>query len=632
MENRNIPRFDIELVVVGCQKEQVEQLLQRVKGLVAAAPALVKACPCIIATNISGGAAKKLQLYLEQAGAKILIHRHTHAFLPTTPPSAQTTATASRQQPHATPTPPYVPLSHQVAQSRDAIPVQVTLAMPPSPSHALSAKASAVAFTPAAGGITLKRTVGELTRALEDKDWTIREMAVLELAMIPSDGVLRQIIKMLKDNVWRVRVTAIDVLGKSGSTVVVKELAKCIQDEVWQVRDRAVEALSRIHSDKVVRPLTLALDDENWQVRQRAVQALGALQAKRALGGVIASLQDDVWQVRESAARALAQLRSEKSVKALTHVLQDANWQVRSMAVSALWQIGSQQAVSALIAALSDPEWMVHWKAAYALSRLSAPNILSVLSDIGREPNSFLSEACRKTLRGLQIVAEIRPNTVPRLEYCSEDQLANMTYIPAGDFLIGDDAGEPNAQPAQRIFLDAFLIDTYEVTNAQYKVFDPARQYPEGLDYQPVVNVTWEQAQAYAAWLGKRLPTEAEWEKAARGYEGLTYPWGHEFDPARCNTEESGCRHLTPVNSYPSGRSVFGVYDLMGNVLEWTADRYQPYPWSTYESPDVEEHFIVLRGSSWLHRGVSSNCATRRYAPAENKNNFIGFRCVKDLN
>ena len=96
MENRNIPRFDIELVVVGCQKEQVEQLLQRVKGLVAAAPALVKACPCIIATNISGGAAKKLQLYLEQAGAKILIHRHTHAFLPTTPPGATCTTGCHR--------------------------------------------------------------------------------------------------------------------------------------------------------------------------------------------------------------------------------------------------------------------------------------------------------------------------------------------------------------------------------------------------------------------------------------------------------------------------------------------------------------------------------------------------------
>jgi formylglycine-generating enzyme required for sulfatase activity len=181
------------------------------------------------------------------------------------------------------------------------------------------------------------------------------------------------------------------------------------------------------------------------------------------------------------------------------------------------------------------------------------------------------------------------------------------------------------------VFLEGFFIDTYEVTNAHYKQFDPSHTYPAEQGRYPVVNVTWEEARAYAEWIGKRLPTEAEWEKASRGAEGRVYPWGSDFDSQRCNTQESGHRTLTPVDSYQNGQSVFGVWDLVGNVLEWTADRYTPYPLSQYDSPDFGEDFIVLRGGSWIHAKQQATCASRLYAPAGNRSNFIGFRCVKDL-
>jgi hypothetical protein len=301
------------------------------------------------------------------------------------------------------------------------------------------------------------------------------------------------------------------------------------------------------------------------------------------------------------------------------------------MVVTALREIGSEDAIKTLIDVLGDDTWMVHWKAAYALGKIGTTAIFSVLCRLEKENEPFLAEVSRKVLSSLDIAVEPRKHSLPRLEYRSDNPYINMRYIPAGECIIGDDNGHDDAKPAHHVFLPEFFIDAYEVTNSQYKRFDPSHKYPEGMDFYPVVNVTWEEAQAYARWIGKRLPTEAEWEKAARGYNGRLYPWGKAFDLLRCNTEESGNRRLTRVDLYPSGKSPFDVYDMFGNVLEWTIDRYKPYRGNLYDSPDFQENFVVLRGSSWIHQGNSSTCATRTYAPAVNKSNFIGFRCVKDI-
>lgn len=609
LESQHAARFEVELRTIGSEQDKVFRLLQHVRGLSASPEAILASCPCVIAANISAIATKKLKVYLEQAGATVVIRQYH--------PSAPKSLPASF--PSETPPPANdLPLS-----PKQAVPIAET-AVPIAPIHRHAAPANASA-------ISLKRSVGELTKALQNSDWMIREAALLELSLTPSNGVVLHIAKALRDDVWRVRCTALEVLSKIGSTSALKDMLKCLTDDVWHVRYCAVAALRSMESNRTIKPLMLALHDENWQIRQRVAQVLGELRSQRAVPALITTLQDEVWQVRESSAWALGQLRSEKSVKALSRALIDPNWHVRSMAVSALWQIGSEQAFEPLLHALRDDDWMVHWKAAYALGKIATPAILPILARLDQQKNTFLQTVSCDILKTLDIVTLPQSQTPIHLEYRSEDTFANMCYIAPGYFIMGRDNGAANACPEQSVYLDGFFIDAHEVTNAQYKRFDPNHCYLDGMDAFPVVNVTWEEANAYARWIGKRLPTEAEWEKAARGTDARLFPWGNEFDHSRCNTQESGVHHLTPVNQYPSGISPFGVSDMTGNVLEWTADRYKPYRWSQHQSPDYDEEFIVLRGGSWIHPEHQSSCATRLYAPPDNRSNFIGFRCVKDF-
>jgi formylglycine-generating enzyme required for sulfatase activity len=195
-----------------------------------------------------------------------------------------------------------------------------------------------------------------------------------------------------------------------------------------------------------------------------------------------------------------------------------------------------------------------------------------------------------------------------------------LCEVPAGPFLMGSDPKRDprpsdNEKPQHSITLPAYQIARYPVTVAEYACFVRAGQQEPSdwknqltkLDH-PVVNVSWHDAMAYAKWLAERsgqpwcLPTEAEWEKAARGSDGRIYPWGDQFDQACCNTSESGIKTTTPVGSYPGGASPYGVLDLAGNVWEWTSTLYKPYP---YNEADGRESVNstdnrVLRGGSWL--------------------------------
>lgn len=196
-----------------------------------------------------------------------------------------------------------------------------------------------------------------------------------------------------------------------------------------------------------------------------------------------------------------------------------------------------------------------------------------------------------------------------------------MILIPAGEFLMG-----PNKQP---VYLPAYYIDRTPVTNAEYKVFVDATGYSfpphwrqgkpvPGTEDHPVVQVSWFDAAAYAQWAGKRLPTAAEWEKAARGTDGRIYPWGDVFDPTRLNCGEGGPFKTTPVGQYsPQGDSPYGVVDMAGNVYEWTNDGSQVTT-------------MGIRGGCWLDgREQAQTFYVRRHTPRR-KNDFIGFRCVMD--
>ena len=269
-----------------------------------------------------------------------------------------------------------------------------------------------------------------------------------------------------------------------------------------------------------------------------------------------------------------------------------------------------------------------------------------------------------------------------------QPDLKNMVLIPAGEFLMGCPEGEGafDEHPQHKVYLDAFYIDKYEVTNAQFKKFVDTTGYVtdaeregsgdvwnpragrcslfrfNGVNWQrpnaclegygcsktwenytiidkmnyPVVQVSWNDVQMYAKWLGKRLPTEAEWEKATRGVNGRRWPWGDLFDPniegliVHANISSDG---PMPVDSFPTGISPYGIYNMVGNVGEWVADWYAPdyYINSSRHNPKGPDSgtFRVLRGGSLrdqkAHHVLSTN---REYQVPTYRSNFVGFRCA----
>ncbi len=230
----------------------------------------------------------------------------------------------------------------------------------------------------------------------------------------------------------------------------------------------------------------------------------------------------------------------------------------------------------------------------------------------------------------------------------------DMVLIPAGEFIMGTDETRVDVRPEHKVSLDAFYIDKYEVTNAQYYEFleyikktgDHSKCHPDepkGTDHKPslweedyynnpeypVVRVTWYDAYSYAAWAGKRLPTEAEWEKAARGPSGNTWPWGNEWDPANCQLGEEPA----PVGSVEAGKSFYGCYDMAGSVAEWCADWYEIeyYEHAPTRNPTGPETGSqrAMRGGSRFGRGFLLRSTTRKYQEPHLANIAVGFRCVK---
>lgn len=223
-------------------------------------------------------------------------------------------------------------------------------------------------------------------------------------------------------------------------------------------------------------------------------------------------------------------------------------------------------------------------------------------------------------------------------------QVGDMIQIPAGEFIMGSnekrEGRPPLDAPQRKVHLPAYSIDAYEVTFGQFIKFVTESGYePEGnwrqfytigKEDHPVANVTWKDAQEYAKWAGKRLPTEAEWEKAARGPDGSDYPWGNQWDNSKSNCNELGFRDIVEVGQIETDRSSYGVYDMMGNVQEWTSDMLKPYPGSPVRGDEIfQRGYVAVRGGSYAMKGGSMTLWMRSgYFP---KSQFgLGFRCVKD--
>lgn len=222
-------------------------------------------------------------------------------------------------------------------------------------------------------------------------------------------------------------------------------------------------------------------------------------------------------------------------------------------------------------------------------------------------------------------------------------QGVDMVYVPGGAFTMGD-----RSTGQFQVTLEQYLIDRTEVTNAQFrefaKTFSVPFPVPPSYDELPVINVSWETASAFAAWRGCRLPSEAEWEFAARGTDGRTYPWGDKSDLTKGNADDGvdvmsrpdgsqdGFASLAPIGMFSQGASPFGALDMAGNVWEWVEDWFAPYPDSAvsdYQGPETGER-KVRRGGSYTSSIFNHRTFHRAYLLPVSYAEDVGFRCACD--
>ena len=259
-------------------------------------------------------------------------------------------------------------------------------------------------------------------------------------------------------------------------------------------------------------------------------------------------------------------------------------------------------------------------------------------------------------MRGTTVTPYEKPTSDPTAEVVSmadsapgEEPLSgDMVTIPAGPFVRGTEGGGFDERPQRTIYLDAFAIDRYEVTNYQYqqcvvatghrKPGLPSRYAKSGAKVrginQPIVYVSWEDADGYCRWKGKRLPTEAEWEKAMRGTDGRLWPWGDQEQPDGANWArvQDGYEASAPIGTFQNDKSPFGVMDGAGNVMEWVADWYDEtyYKSSPDHNPPSPEYgtYRVLRGGGYTTAGGDVRITSRSKMMQDFRDETIGFRCA----
>ncbi len=306
------------------------------------------------------------------------------------------------------------------------------------------------------------------------------------------------------------------------------------------------------------------------------------------------------------------------------------------------------------------------WKEVFAKCKTETENLFQqALPEIRSNPTVFLQmEEARQTT---QVPHNYEPlptrsgTTAPRLPTTAAKIVGNdgaeMVLIPAGEFQMGSNNGDEDEKPVHTVYVDAFYMDVYEVTNAQFKAFvdvNPQWQkdqistnyhdgdylnpwsgnsYPVGKGNHPVTYVSWYAAMAYAEWAGKRLPTEAEWEKAARGgLQGQKYPWGNGIDAGQANYRQN-LGGTTAVGSY--GANGYGLYDMAGNVWEWCVDTYKAdfYKVAPPRNPayltDQTNTSRVLRGGSWFNTARYLRVADRGRGSPTGSYSYDGFRCAR---
>ena len=279
----------------------------------------------------------------------------------------------------------------------------------------------------------------------------------------------------------------------------------------------------------------------------------------------------------------------------------------------------------------------------------------SVTIAITRVTPSFTSTKTPLPTETLQPTLTMTPTPalgIGSTQISSKDGMV-MMYVPAGDFIMGSDNGDSDERPVHTVYLDAFWIDQTEVTNAMYRdcvanvACSQNKDYRSNFngDQQPVVGVTWNQAVSYCEWVDRQLPSEAQWEKAARGEDERTYPWGEGIDSNKANYDQNVGK-TTDVGNYEDGTSPYGALDMAGNVWEWVADWHEvsyyhlQNVWTNPPGP-VEGYHKVTRGGSWNSSAadplsghgyansgdIALRVSSRANHPINDLGNYLGFRC-----
>jgi formylglycine-generating enzyme required for sulfatase activity len=313
--------------------------------------------------------------------------------------------------------------------------------------------------------------------------------------------------------------------------------------------------------------------------------------------------------------------------------------------------------------AAAESEWVA---AEVELAQREGKPILALLLDVEGLPFLEVAQPFELPFRRMpkpDFYRELQELAPAEEEQAAEERQPfepEMVLIPAGKFLMGSDPerdtlASEGEQPQHTLYLPDFYLSRTLVTNAQYLAFVKSARYeppaywsqgrmPRGTDQHPVIGVTWDDALAYCRWLAETtgrsytLPSEAEWEKGARGTDGRIYPWGDAWEVGRCNSREDGVNESTPVSAYPQGASPYGLLDMAGNVWQWTRNLWgtawdKPefgYPYDAADgrenlSPD-KEMLRVIRGGSFLNPAPILRCAARYWYAAAARGDNYGFR------
>jgi eukaryotic-like serine/threonine-protein kinase len=277
-------------------------------------------------------------------------------------------------------------------------------------------------------------------------------------------------------------------------------------------------------------------------------------------------------------------------------------------------------------------------------------SLVMVLSALGCSPAKETAAVPAITVT-LTVTPTLTATAMPQAGSTLVSPIDGMleVYVPAGEFQMGSNDGNDNAKPVHTVFLDAFWIDRTEVTNAQYAKCVTAGActrpvYKKSInknsyygnpqyDNYPVIFVDWNQANDFCGWAGRQLPTEAQWEKAARGTDGRTYPWGEGIDCNKANYKSNCKGDTTAVGSYPLGASPYGALDMAGNVGEWAADWYDKnyYQNSLGSNPPGSSsgQYRVVRGGSWDNNVGGARSSDRNGMDPDFRYFTFGFRCSR---